>query len=137
MYFRCPPFAYLLVPLRVRHSPLTTGPFLLASLPIYRRIQPRLPINLDLPLKANPEKLVLRKVMSYMQRHMHIETKADHLVSSLSTNAHSRRHHSIEWVTNRPTICDIHHTPLNRTMRDLNMPFQLWIYEGLVAAGEP
>ena len=74
--FRCPPLAYLLVPLRVRHSPLLTGPpFLLASLPIYRRIQPRL------PLKATPENLVPRKLISYMKRHMHIESKVKYLVS--------------------------------------------------------
>jgi len=44
-------------------------------------MRPRLPISLGLPLKATPENLVSRRLMSYMKSHMHIESKVKYLVS--------------------------------------------------------
>jgi len=50
-------------------------------------MRPRLPITLGLPLKATPENLVPRKLMSYMQMQMHIESKVKiSSISSLTTS---------------------------------------------------
>jgi len=96
-----------------------------------------LPISLGLPLKATPENLIPRMLILYVLRHMHIESKVEHVVSCrcpltlIHTEATQLTGHEQSHDIRFPSHLS------DRTMRVLNMLLQLWISEGLVHAGEP
>ena len=81
--FHYPPPAYLLVSFMFidTRSQLQVFISLWHPYPIFQRIQPRLHFSLRPPLKATSDNPVPRKLMSYMLRHMHIESKVGHIVS--------------------------------------------------------